>query len=384
MNRPRVCIFCFSNISWDRRVLRQIDFARRQFQVDVIGYGEKPFDDVNFYPLSPYEPPKIDRYRAYLAGRLAPKEWERLFWQYPHHQEAYRILREQCYDLVHANDWDAYVVAAKVGRGLPTRVLFDAHENYLEQYAEKRSWKLLIAPFREYLMRAYGGGMDGMITVSEAFADWYKSYFGWESRVILSAPVYVKSEFRPVDPNNIQLVHHGIAMVQRHIDKIIEVVSLLDERFKLNLILMYGNTSDNTPELKQLAQRIAPGRVVFHDPVEPDRLMQAIQHFDIGIPFMHFRQQNYFNTLPNKFFDYIMAGLALSVSPQPMMKRIVEENGIGVVSADQEPASMAEKLRKLSPQQIEAYKRSSLCLAQTVNAETEMGKLMGIYEDLLR
>ena len=200
----------------------------------------------------------------------------------------------------------------------------------------------------------------------------------------MSAAQYFEMPFRSVNSERIEIVHHGIALKQRHIEKIIDVVALLDERFHLNLILLSGKRSNCLQELKDHAEKVAEGRVTFLDPIPPEKLIYSLNKFDIAIPFMYFKQGNYFLTLPNKFFDAIMAGLAIIVSPQPMMAEIVRQNDIGLVSRDQSPESMAALLDSLSAKKIDELKRHSLELAKTMNAEIEMDKLMKIYADLVK
>jgi len=379
----KVCILCFENMVWDRRILRQIIFASKHYEVDVIAYkGWEPIEGVRLLPVTPKSPPAYMRFGAYVMGKFAPKLWEKMYWQYQQHQEAYQILVQNKYDLIHANDWDTIPVAVRAARETNAKVLFDAHENYLEQYAENKIWKWMIAPFRKYLMRQYDD-ISGMITVSSAFKVFYKEVFGWDGQVIMSAAQYLKMPFRSVNPQKIEIVHHGIALKQRHIEKIIDVVALLEDRFHLNLILLSGKRSNCLQELKDHAEKVAPGRVTFLDPIPPEKLIYSLNEFDIGIPFMYFKQGNYFQTLPNKFFDAIMAGLAIIVSPQPMMAEIVQQNDIGMISGDQSPETMAALLNSLTIEKIDEFKRNSLELAKTLNAETEMGKLMKIYADLV-
>ncbi len=380
----KVCILCFENMAWDRRILRQIIFASKHYEVDVIAYdGWLPIEGVRLLPVTQKAPPAYMRYGAYVAGKLAPKLWEEMYWRYQQHQEAYQILVENKYDIIHANDWDAIPVAVRGARKTNAKVLFDAHENYLEQYAENKIWKWMIAPFRKYLMHQYDD-ISGMITVSRAFKEFYKEEFGWDGQVIMSAAQYLEMPFRSVNSERIEIVHHGIALKQRHIEKIIDVVALLDERFHLNLILLSGKRSNCLQELKDHAEKVAEGRVTFLDPIPPEKLIYSLNKFDIAIPFMYFKQGNYFLTLPNKFFDAIMAGLAIIVSPQPMMAEIVRQNDIGLVSRDQSPESMAALLDSLSAKKIDELKRHSLELAKTMNAEIEMDKLMKIYADLVK
>jgi hypothetical protein len=79
----------------------------------------------------------------------------------------------------------------------------------------------------------------------------------------------------------------------------------------------------------------------------------------------------------------MMAGLAVAIGPSPEMARICTESKIGLVSEDFAPVRLAEKLNKLTNSQIDTMKRNSLSAAKVYNADREMRKLLGIYDDVL-
>jgi hypothetical protein len=78
-----------------------------------------------------------------------------------------------------------------------------------------------------------------------------------------------------------------------------------------------------------------------------------------------------------------MAGLAVAVTPLPMMQSIVEEYKLGVVSDDQSIASLARRLNSLQLDDFNTFKKNSLAAAQTLNAEKEMDRLSDIYARML-
>jgi hypothetical protein len=128
-------------------------------------------------------------------------------------------------------------------------------------------------------------------------------------------------------------------------------------------------------ELKSLADRLARGRLIFHAPVPPREINEKIVQFDVGIPFMYANTLNIYNALPNKFFDYVMAGLAIVVPPLPSMQKIVERNKMGAVSVDQSIQSVATLLNSLSVEEINQFKQNALLAAKTLNADVEMKKI---------
>jgi hypothetical protein len=231
-------------------------------------------------------------------------------------------------------------------------------------------------------MKTYQKCAAKTITVSEGLRGLYREKFGWNCDVIMNAPYYTPGDFRPADPNQIQIIHHGGAMPGRYIEDFIQLAALLDPCYKMNFMLMPSNIK-YLDKLKLLADKAAHGRVIFHDPVSPNGINEKIADFDLGIPFMRANTLNVYNALPNKFFDYVMAGLAVAVPPLPSMQRIVEENKIGVISRDQSIQNMAALLNTLSVEDINRFKQNSLLAAKTLNADVEMVKLTNMYKEIL-
>jgi len=103
----------------------------------------------------------------------------------------------------------------------------------------------------------------------------------------------------------------------------------------------------------------------------------------LGFPFLKAPNKNIQNALPNKFFDFIMAGLGIIVPGLPAMGGIVSQNKNGVVMDTQSIHEIAGKLNSLTLAEINQFKRNSLRLAKEFNAEKEMRKLQRIYRELL-
>src|SRR3546814_20705902 len=63
------------------------------------------------------------------------------------------------------------------------------------------------------------------------------------------------------------------------------------------------------PRLRERADREALTNVIFHDPIEKHRLAGLLAGADIGLQTLLNVPAFYQGTSPNKFFDYIAAGL---------------------------------------------------------------------------
>ena len=382
-----VCILSFSEISRDSRVLREIEMASKHYQVDVIGYGDwQPPAGVRFLRLE-----RNRRSFSYLArylllligGRIAPRVYDAAFWLKSEYQQAVRLLKQGNYNLIHANDWDSLPVAVEATAQLKTRILFDAHEFSPEQESDRLIWRIFVKPFKTYLFSKYLKKIDKMITVSSGINDLFNNKFAISSKIILNTPAYKKTSFHPVDNNKINIVHHGHAIPGRYLEEMVRMIALTDERYHLNFVLVSKDDYKYIDKLKKLSQLIAPQKVYFWDPVHPAEIINFIQRFDLGLPLLIVRQMNHVYSLPNKFFDFIMAGLGVVVSPLPTMAQVIDTYAIGKISASQSAEDMASMLNALSADEINAFKRNSLKLARVYNAEREMKKLLLIYQSLL-
>ena len=87
--------------------------------------------------------------------------------------------------------------------------------------------------------------------------------------------------------------------------------------------------------------------------------------------------------LPNRFFDFMMAGLAVCVGPSPAMQQIVEQYGYGFATPSFEPSDIAVALNSQTPDRIVQMQKAAREAAKILNAENEMQKLKDYYLSLL-
>jgi hypothetical protein len=386
--RPRICILSLEKVHQDGRVLRQIEYASRAYDVTVVGWGrlDTPRDNVQMKPVEPKVFSPVQRqFQAALmaAGRLSPAYWERWYWRKPDHREALRLVSGTPCDLLHIDEAIALPIGIRAAEQLRCKVLFDAHEYSPGQDTDKLWWRMLAQPFYTYLIRHYATQADAMTTVALGIAEHYRREFGLSPSVIMNTPEYIALPFHPVDPEHIRIVHHATAVRDRQLEQMIDVVALTGKRFSLEFMLLEKDTA-YIEELRQRAQERAPGRITFRPSVAPAKIAPTINAYDIGLHLLPPINFNTAHALPNKFFEFIMAGLALAIGPSPEMMRIVREHGVGAVGASFEPEELAARLDALQPDEINEMKRRSLEAAKIYNAAAEMGKLMSLYAKVLQ
>ena len=88
--------------------------------------------------------------------------------------------------------------------------------------------------------------------------------------------------------------------------------------------------------------------------------------------------------LPNKFFEFIQARLALAISPSPEMKFLVDKYNLGVVSDDFTTQSLAAKISNLSFEQIMFYKNRVNHFCHELSAENNEKMIKNTVDTLTK
>lgn len=348
----RILILSYSNINRDPRVLKQISFFRNQ-GFEVILSSLEYEGDLLFFPI---------RNRKNLVFRLVKLAIMILrlkglrVWEFVRNSSFQELKVKGRFEIIFANDEETWPIAEKLRRLNPgTKLVIDAHEYYPGQFNDRLSWNLFHKWYSEFLCETYPYAADFFITVCDGIAKAYEKNYVKKALVVLNTP-----DFQPgINPSpigdKIQLVHHGIAVKSRKIELMIQMMDTLDQRFHLNLMLM---PSDQVyyDELQVLANGKA---VDFLSPVPTKEISSFLNQFDIGLFLLEPVNINYEFALPNKFFEFIQARLAIAIGPSPEMKKIVEKEGLGIISEKFDFVELAEKLNELSDEEIMEFKFNS-------------------------
>lgn len=399
-NRRSVCIVSFSPLARDARVLRQIEALARDYEVSVIGFGsddDLPIMDpaIRWHLLSV---PPSDRVvtgggrggtasafaRAVNALPWKAREllYQRWYWSRPQYRKAADIVYTRRHDLYIANDWNGLPIACCGKQAFGSPVVFDAHEFGPLEYEHDPEWLATRGPFRSGLLRRYLPCVDASMTVAPLLAERYREDFGLDATVVLNAPSPVPLASHRVSAEHIRLVHHGGASRDRRLEDMIRALSSTDDRFHLDFMLV-GSDHRYKEELSRLAGSIAPNRVSFRLPVAPAELVPVLSSYDIGFCLLYPSTYNIAVSLPNKLFDYVVAGLAVCVGPSLSMADFVTEHGVGFVTPSYSPNDVAHTLNSLTVENIETMRQASAHASLTFNADVEMDKVRRICASVL-
>ena len=382
----RLCIISFSPIRSDGRVLRQIEFLAPYYQLGVVGYGDPDplWENIEWIPIehnvSALE--KLVAVLMLLLGRLWHPLYETYFWNRTHYREALQRVQQREWDAFYANEWAAIPIAVNAAQRNGAPIVYDAHEYSPLERIDEPMWRLVFGPMIVYMLKRYTPFISASLTVCQPIADRYHQEFGLNPQLVLNAPRYVNPPDHAIDPESIHLVHHGSAQRNRHIEMMIEAIPFIEKRFDLTLMLT-STEPQYLAHLKQLAARVDRDRIHFINPVPPRQIAETLAQFDIELVVMYPNSFNTMMALPNKLFEAINAGLAIVIGPSPAMREIVEAYDLGCVSESFAAQDIAIAVNRLDIDALQRMKAASRQAAKTLNADTQMGKVVALYRDLL-
>ena len=373
---PEVLILSFSRIASDPRVMRQIRLLEPRCSVTVVGYGAKPDANVQFQGLALQRAgvPK----KLFWAVKLLFGLFDSYYWSRPEVRSSDRMLKGRAFDLVIANDISALPLALRISAGRP--VVIDAHEYSPLEFEDQWLWRLLFGRYQHHLCRSFLPSAAAMVTVCKGIADEYALRYGVAPEVVENAPNFHDLQPSRLEPGRIRLVHHGAAIRSRRLELMIDVIKNLDHRFTLDLMIA-GNDATYLSELHKRAA--GDPRIRFVPPVPLARICNALNSYDVGIYLLPPVNFNHRHALPNKFFEFVQARLGVAIGPSPEMARFVEDYGFGVVASSFEPTEFAAMLMRLTPSDVERYKRAADRAASSMNFERSEATLLRMIDRLL-
>jgi glycosyltransferase involved in cell wall biosynthesis len=383
VQKPRICIIMFSNLKGEPRVRNQINALRDRFSVITLGLRKSYIQGVKEFIITDKRSlgKRLKSRLLFILARL----FNHLYFQYSRLKypinEIIKMLSGEKFDLLIAHGLEALIVAEKIALRDDAYILLDTHEYEPRRIEDHWFHRLFVNPYKDFLSKNYLPFVDAMTTSSYGFAEEYHKRYGVEPDVIMNTPVYKNFSLKKTAPNNIQLIHHGIAHPSRKLENMIRLMPLLDKRYNLTLLLVWKN--NYMEYLKRLSAKMCPGRVIFRDPVAFEKIVPTIAKYDIGLVIIEPTSLKLKYALPNKLFESIMAGLCVVAGPSTDMKKIIEEFNCGFVADSFNIEDIAEMINSLTIKDIMEKKKASLKAAKVLNAKKEMEKFNVIVEDLI-
>ncbi len=335
-----VASIVLNNFQNDSRVLKEnISLQNAGYRVKVVALHEEPLEEFDSIH-------GVDVHRVKLKSRNWSKH--KLIQLLKYFEFIYKVVKEyKDSNILHCNDLNALPVGVIVKKffNKDVKVVYDAHEYETERHGLKGIEKTLTKKLEKYLIKY----VDRTITVSDAIANEYvKLYNIKKPALVLNAPLYKKIEKKDIfrETFNIKkektiFLYQGGLSKGRGIEILIDTFKLINDNNSVIVFMGYGS-------LEKLVQTSSDKykNIYFHKAVSPSVLLDYTSSVDFGISTIEDTCLSYRYCLPNKMFEYLMAEVPVIVSNLPEMKKVVENNSIGVVAKENTPKGLQEAIKE--------------------------------------
>jgi glycogen synthase len=283
----------------------------------------------------------------------------------------FELARPHKVDIWLANDWTALPIAQKLAMEQGVPYAYDTHELAVDEYAQHWRWRVFQRPIIAAVERTGIAGCSFTSCVSAGISRRLHGLYRLRQApaVIRNMPRYEAHTMRPCG-ETIEVLYHGVVAPGRGLETCIESVALWRREFRFTI-----RGPAPAEYLETLAGLIekhgVSGRVVLAPPVPMIDLVKEASRFDIGLFALPGHSKQNLHVLPNKFFEYTMAGLALCVSDLPEMTALLKKHDHGRLIPEVTAAAIAAGINGFDRASINRYKANALSAARSLNWEVE-------------
>jgi len=323
--------------------------------------------------------PLLSRVRRLAGAAYGSLAW----WRYA--RSSYRAAVAEPAEIVIAHDLDTLPIARRAARSLGARLLYDSHEVFPELLLHgplaRRRWRMV----ERRLLRDVEATWMSSAGHAQVFAESHGSPVPPVIRNIPAAPSPPVGESRPDLHRELELrpelrivLYIGGVGPHRPLDGMLEAVVELED---CAAVMMGPAVPGYVEHVRALAEQLGVAdRVRLAPPVSIDDVVRYAAAADVGvIPFLNTSLNN-FHGLPNKVFEYILAGIPVVASDFPQLRAVIDAHDVGVTFDPHAEGSLAAALSDLlgDPVAMDRYATNATAAARELNWDVESAKLLDV------
>lgn len=332
MNPLRVSVAVITDLETDQRVRKVCTWMHEQGYIVTLTGLERPFSAQ--MPIRPYVQNRLITQQQ--KGILFYAEWK---WK------LYLALRKIPADVIYANDLDSLFPSWLAAKELNAKLVYDSHEWFTEVP------ELLNQPIKKWIWKKLESFLvpktAGRLTVNFSIAKKLEEAYGASFMVVRNVPnlIHVSGDIS-VLPTKAQgkfcmiLQGNGIN-IDRGAEEAIKALHFLPDHVHL-IVLGAGDVFPLLPGL--IETEGLQDRVSLLSRMPYEKMMKIAASCHIGLSLDKNRSGNYLYSLPNKVFDYWMAGIPVLASNLPELELLIHETGAGILCNKVDPMEIARAL----------------------------------------
>jgi len=402
MNRaPKKITMALTNdVIRDARVLREATtLVKNGFIVTIVGIKSEK---------TPYE----EIWDCIHIKRIDPAPWKGTFrdtigtvTRYMRHVFTYGNLTQKYLydtlitvptDIYHSHDFNTLLPVVKAAQHRKVPYVYDSHELFVDTLNEiptrgwhERAFMKIVRLYCKIMERKYIRKAAYVITVNQQISDELSKRYSIPKPIVLrNIPLLKHIEQKKnwhsifnIPSDSKIILYQGVIGTSRGVLQLINAMTHLPDNYHL-VFLGYGSF---VHKIEPTAQKLnINDRIHYHPAVALDVLLKYTAGADCGVSLIEPNNLSKQFALPNKLFEYMMAGLPIVCSDLPAMREVIQTAHNGSLTKNLEPNVIAQTIQKtLEQMDTEQLKNNSLQSAREIfNWEKESKKLLALYKTL--
>lgn len=350
-----------NDLTYDQRMQRICrSLAENGYDVTLVGFKKK-----NSLPLDqePFHQKRLPTF--FKKGKLFYAEVQyRLFF----------YLQFKKMDAICAIDLDTIIPCYHISRFKQIPRIYDAHELFTETKEVvrrpliRKAWlgieKRVVPKFR------YG------YTVCQSIADEFRRRYNVQYAVIRNM---TKLRRDPREANGKVIFYQGAVNEARAFEYLVPAMKQVKQK-----LVVCGDGNFMTQLKKLIAKYGVEDKVELKGMLPPDELWKESMRARVGITIIENDGLNQYFSLPNKFFDYIHAGIPQVAVNYPEYKRINDQYEVAILLDEITPEKIAAAINNLLENDVlyERLRKNCIMAREVLNWQQEEKKLLDFYQSV--
>jgi glycosyltransferase involved in cell wall biosynthesis len=274
-----------------------------------------------------------------------------------------------------AIDLDTIIPCHSISRLKKIPRIYDAHELFTEmkEVITRPRVKKIWTKVEKKLVPKFKLGY----TVSESIADEFHKRYQVNYQTIRNLPVLKSLD--NIQPTEKFILYQGAVNEARGFEFLIPAMQWVNCKL---IICGDGNFMEQMKKI--ISDNNLENKIELKGMLPPDQIWKISQQATIGIALAEKEGLNQYLALPNKFFDYIHAGLPQVTMNYPEYIKINNQFKVAILIDDLEPKNIAAAINSLLADDVlyRNLKNNCMTAREELNWQHEEKKLLAFYQSV--